>query len=141
MFEARPILILEDEPLLAMALAEAVTALGGTVIGPIATVHDAHGVLDSQEVAAAILEVKLGDQDASLVALRLADAGIAVVLHTVSALSPEVTARWPDLPWLMKPTPAAVVANRLLAEIQRVHLFSLDNPHAFRAIASRTPNR
>ena len=117
MFGSKSILIVEDEPLIAMALADAVKGLDGLVIGPIATVSEALDFLDCHEIAGAILDARLLDAEITPVALRLARAGIPVVVHSGTGLPAEVAAEWPGLPLLMKPTSPEVVARRLLIEM------------------------
>jgi DNA-binding NtrC family response regulator len=118
MFGAQPILIVEDETLIAMCLADAVAELGGKVIGPVSTVREALEILDTQAVAAAILDSRLRDRDITPIALRLAGAGIPLVVHTGTGLPPEVAEKWPDLPVIMKPAASLTVVGRLLVEFQ-----------------------
>lgn len=55
MFQARQILIVKDEFLIARELAETVVALDGTIIGPVASIHGALEILDREAIAGAIL--------------------------------------------------------------------------------------
>ncbi|WP_218006110.1 response regulator [Novosphingobium lentum] len=119
MFGAKTILIVEDETLIAMDLAAAVVELDGEVVGPLATVREALLLIDSQVVAAAILDARLQDRDITPVALRLAECGIPFVVHSATGLPTEVAARCPDVPVLIKPTPALAVVKRLWDEIQK----------------------
>lgn len=119
MFGGKPILIIEDELLIAMSLADAVDDLEGHVIGPLATVSEAMDVLNSVEIAAAILDARLLDRDITPVALWLANAGIPFVVHSATGLPSEVAAEWPDVAVLSKPAPAGDVAQLLLDEMDR----------------------
>ena len=119
MFSAQLILIVEDEPLLAMDLAEAVEELEGVVIGPVSTVATALELLENVSVTAAILDANLLDRDITPVALRLAGAGVTLVVYTGTGLPPEVLAQRPDLPVLRKPATAQLVVKRLICEIQK----------------------
>lgn len=119
MFSAQLILIVEDEPLLAMDLAEAVEELEGVVIGPVSTVATALELLENVSVTAAILDANLLDRDITPVALRLAGAGVPLVVYTGTGLPPEVLAQRPDLPVLRKPAAAQLVVKRLICEIQK----------------------
>ena len=119
MFSADSILIVEDDPIIAMCLVDAVLDLKGHVIGPLSTVREAMEILDQQAIAAAILDAKLLDRDITPVALRLASAGIPLVVHSGTGLPPDVAAKWPDLPVLMKPMAALEVVERLELEMQK----------------------
>lgn len=120
MFGSKPILIVEDEPLIAMELALAVRDLDGEVLGPLPTVREALHLLDTRGVAAAILDANLLDRDVAPVALRLVAAGIPFVVHTGTGLPEAIAARFPDLPVVMKPAAPASVARQLWAEMQRL---------------------
>jgi DNA-binding response OmpR family regulator len=124
MFSAQTILIVEDEPLIALDLADAVAELGGKVIGPLTTVREALGVLGRVIVAGAILDAKLADRDITPVALLLASSGVPLVVHSATGLPADVAARWPDLPVLTKPAAAQAVARRLLREMEKVRMKS-----------------
>lgn len=118
MFEEKPILIVEDEALIAMCLADIVTELLGEVVGPVGTVADALSLMDTTPVEGAILDAMLLDRDITPVALRLAEAGIPFVVHTATGLPTAVAQMWPEIPVLIKPVPAVDVVERLWLEIQ-----------------------
>jgi DNA-binding response OmpR family regulator len=120
MFHDRPILIVEDEAMIAMDLADAVAALDGMVLGPVASVREALEILDREPVAGAILDASLIDRDISPVALRLACSGVPLVVHSATGLPPDVAAQWPGLPVLPKPAFARTVVERLLQEIAKM---------------------
>ncbi len=126
MLQGKCILIVEDDPILAMDLVDQVEQCEGIVIGPVPTVHDALEILDhaalgtsQPAIAAAILDVQLRDRDVTPVALRLSEAGVPFVVHTGTGPPPVLTERLPDLPVVMKPAPASEVVERLLREIAR----------------------
>ncbi|MET0180256.1 MAG: response regulator [Novosphingobium sp.] len=71
------ILVVEDEPLLAMLLEESVTELGHEVAGAAATVDQALAMLDEITVELALLDFTLGQQTTSVpIAVRLRESGI-----------------------------------------------------------------
>lgn len=72
------ILIVEDEPLLAMLIEESLVELGHEVVASAATVEQALGAIDAGGVDLALLDFTLADDaDAVPVAERLRDRGIA----------------------------------------------------------------
>ena len=97
------ILILEDEPITALDLANAVGKAGGIVVGPSVTVAAALALLDEQDVSAAILDVNLPDGVSTPVAIRLLNRGIPVILHTGIGAPQELLQRYPDVPVYGKP--------------------------------------
>jgi CheY-like chemotaxis protein len=119
MLEQIPVLIVEDEPIVAMDLAFAVTDSGGEVVGPVGSVDEAFRALSHSDVGAAILDFQLNDHDVTQFAQHLAKAGIPFVFHTANTLPPALAAQWPDLPVLLKPSSTAALMESLAREIQR----------------------
>lgn len=77
------ILIVEDEPLIAMMLEDFLDILGKSVSGTADTVAGAIRAIDGGDIDAAILDVHLrGGEKSWPVADRLAEAGIPFVLAT-----------------------------------------------------------
>lgn len=71
------ILILEDEPLLAMLLEESLAELGHEVVACAATVGQALGTIGAVEIDIALLDYTLGDDaTAAPVAIRLKEQGV-----------------------------------------------------------------
>ena len=103
MLKRLPVLIVENEPLIALDLSHAVKDQGGIVIGPVATVADALAILADQPVAAAILDAKLDDRDVTPVAIHLIAQGVPFVIHSGTGLPDELAASHPDLPIILKP--------------------------------------
>ncbi|TPG43732.1 response regulator [Sphingomonas koreensis] len=83
MTDARRILVVEDEPLIAMMLEDFLDVLGHQVAGAADNVADALATLDAGGVDAAILDVNLrGGETSWPIADALADRGIPYVLAT-----------------------------------------------------------
>jgi DNA-binding NtrC family response regulator len=87
-----PILIVEDEPYIALDLAFAIEDAGGLPVGPAAGVREALALLDTNEVAGAILDFNLPDGDISPVVERLVALDLPVILQTGIGLPPGVAA-------------------------------------------------
>lgn len=107
------VLIAEDEPFIALDLALAIEDVGGTVVGPAATVEEALALIDGRTVAAAILDVNLGDKDISPVAEILLTLNIPVIFQTGFEVPPGLAARFPDLIVHIKPCVAAKLVAQL----------------------------
>ena len=114
------ILVVEDEPLLAMLLEESLAELGHEVIGCAATVDQAMITLDGIEIDFALLDFTLADDATSIpVAVRLRDGGIPFVYLTGHRSLPQ-GGEVPVAPLLTKPftldqLDAALRAVRLTA--------------------------
>lgn len=118
MLASARILILEDEAITALDLAEAVEMAEGVVVGPVGTVAAALALLDGQEVSAAILDANLPDGELTPVAVRLLDRGIPVIVHTGLGAPQELRQRYPEVPVYLKPT-----ASERLVEVLSEILF------------------
>jgi DNA-binding response OmpR family regulator len=70
------ILIVEDEPLIALDLAEIVAAGGFEVVGPALDVATALRLLDAPSCEAAVLDVNLGRETSAPIAAALRQSGI-----------------------------------------------------------------
>jgi CheY-like chemotaxis protein len=70
------VLVLEDEPLIAMMVKEWLEELGCETVGPAPTVAKALDLIQGSPVDAALLDVSLRDQDCSRVAELLTKQGV-----------------------------------------------------------------
>ncbi|WP_310496835.1 response regulator [Sandarakinorhabdus sp.] len=107
------ILVVEDEPIIGMALAFAIEDAGGQVVGPVASIKSALALLETQGVAAAIMDVNLTDGVISPVVDYLMQRGVPLILQTGVGIPADLAARYPDLVVRIKP----VVADVLVAEL------------------------
>ncbi len=97
------ILVVEDEPLLAMLLEESLAELGHEVVGSASTIDQALATIDAVSLEFALLDFTLGDDATSApVARRLSADGIPFVYltgHRSLPLSGDI----PVAPLLTKP--------------------------------------
>jgi len=107
------ILVVEDEPFIAMDVALAVEDAGGVVIGPAASVAEAIQLLQTCRAAGAILDVNVLDGEITPLVERLIGDDVPMVLQTGVGLPAALAARHPDLVVLIKPIVAAVLVSRL----------------------------
>ncbi len=114
MLKGLRILIVEDEPLVAMDLAAAVETLDGYSVGPVPTVAEALTLLQTETIAAAILDANLLDRDITPVATILAETAVPFVVHTGTGLPNDLAQRYPDLPVIRKPAGSTAVLAALV---------------------------
>jgi CheY-like chemotaxis protein len=102
------LLVLEDEPLIALMVRNWLTELGCETVGPAHTVPTALALIKDGPLDGAILDVSIGDQDCSPVADVLRHKGIPFALAT--GRSPDgLAATYADAPSLSKPYDFAAV--------------------------------
>ena len=109
------ILVVEDEPLLAMLLEESLADLGHEAIGAAATADQALALIEAQDIDGALLDFSLG-QDATsvVVAQRLvADGTPFYYLSGHASVGPDDGA--PPAPLLTKPLSLADLKDALQA--------------------------
>ncbi|MGD9965527.1 MAG: response regulator [Hyphomonadaceae bacterium] len=114
--KARRILILEDEPLVAMMMAELIEDLRGTVVGPFASVGEAAAGLEAK-LDAALLDVNVGAELAYPIAEELRRQGIPIIFVTgyqANAIDP----RFAAAPVLTKPIEQSELAGALARVLQ-----------------------
>jgi CheY-like chemotaxis protein len=103
MTEGRTILIVEDEPLIAMMLEDFLDSLGHRIAGSCETVADALAIVEKGDFDVAIIDVQLKNGEKVWpVADRLADTGKPFILATGGHVEPP-PARHADAPILSKP--------------------------------------
>lgn len=117
MLNGLPILIVEDDELIAIDLAFAVEDIQGSIVGPVSTVAAALALLDEHAVAAAILDANLLDRDVTPLALALVERAVPFVIHTGTGLPADLALVHPDLPVIAKPARSTVVLAALLQQV------------------------
>lgn len=120
MFNSGTILIADGSTYAALDLSAAVEENDGRVAGPVGNLAEASAILDSHEVAGAIVDCELAD--ASALVLRLAETGVPVVVQTSTTLPPALEDLDGRLPVLMRPVDSRTVVDILAGEISRAKM-------------------
>jgi DNA-binding response OmpR family regulator len=122
MFNNQPILIVEDEPLIAMCLADTVECMEGLVVGPAGSVKEALALIEGQAIAAAILDANLTDRDVTPVALLLTRLRVPFIVHTAAGLPAGLAHIFRKIRVVLKPqSPEFVVDQLRLAILATPH--------------------
>ena len=114
-----PVLLVEDDPYVALDLSSTIEELDGRVVGPTRDIEEALQFLTSEPVGAAILDWHLPDGDASRVALSLSERQIPFVIHSTLDLPATEQERHSQVPVLIKPLQPRTVVARLIVEIRK----------------------
>ncbi len=96
------VLLVEDEALVAMMIAETLTEFGFQVLGPISTASEALAAARERHIDAAVLDINLGDGLVYTVAEILAKRGVPFVFVT-GYDADSVDSRFDGIPVLQKP--------------------------------------
>lgn len=110
--EGAKVLIVEDEPFIALDIAFGIEQAGGVPLGPATSVTEALRLVEQSWPDAAIVDVDLPDGTIEPV-LKVLHPHVPVLVHTGVGLPESLQQIYPDLPVFSKPTPAAVLAQNL----------------------------
>jgi DNA-binding response OmpR family regulator len=100
----KSILIVEDEPLIALGVHGALNAAGASILSA-SSVREATRLIGYAEISAAVVDVRLGSEDASTVCQLLARRNIPFVFYTGQPKSSPIFAEWPGVQVFRKPAP------------------------------------
>lgn len=117
MLEDKPVLIVQDNIYLALDLCAAVEQLQGRVVGPVSSVADALAVLDSEHVAAAVVDCDLPDGDVTPLIVALSNKDVPFVISSANVVPPAIAEVRPGVPVLIKPIQSIDVASILAHEV------------------------
>lgn len=118
MLKSRTILIADSSTYAALDLTQAVEDCEGCVAGPVATLSEALTILDSVEVAGAIVDGDLAE--ASPLIMQLTETGVPIVVQTslpLPSVPGDLEAR---LPVLMRPVDPRTVIDTLVSEMGKI---------------------
>lgn len=105
------VLVVEDDALLLMELESILQDAGAETIACCRNVKDGLTALEQNPLAAAILDVRIGQGTIAPIARRLANCGTPFLFYTGQVENDPALAEWSDHTVLIKPArPAAIVA-------------------------------
>ena len=96
------VLVVEDEPLIAMLLEDWLAELHCQTVGPAASAQEAMALIEGAQLDGAILDVSLDGHDSDAVAAALRERAIPIAFATGHAVE-WIDARFKDAPTLAKP--------------------------------------
>ena len=105
----RCILIVEDEPLVALHIIDAVKK-AGAIVRMTHSLREAAVLIEANDLSAAILDYRVGDSDSSLLGQRLKERGVPFLIYSGYT---EFSGACRDAPPLPKPTTDAVLVATL----------------------------
>jgi len=112
------VLIVEDDPLMAMDLEDSLAEAGAAVVGLCRSVEDAMARAAVGDFAVAVLDFSLGSDTASPVARRLARGGVPFVLYTGKSIRDPSLGEW-ACPIVEKPASPQKLVSALRAALAR----------------------
>lgn len=101
-FAGKTVFVVEDEPLVAMSLAEEIEAAGGAVIGPAGSVASALRMLTQDAPDLAVLDIELEGEAAYPIADALRARGVPFLFTTGFEID-SIPPLYADIPAFQKP--------------------------------------
>src|SRR5207237_9726430 len=114
----REVLMVEDEPLVAMMMADAPAKLAFAVVGPFARLSDATAAAGAGGLDAAVLDVNIGGELVFPLARILADSDTPLVFITGYGRE-RIDQRFAGVPLLQKPVQLEALAEVILSQLRR----------------------
>jgi DNA-binding response OmpR family regulator len=104
------VLVVEDDLLISMEISSVLADAGADVVGPSRTVAEALALIDREDISAAILDVRLGQETVAPVARSLSQRQIPFVFYTGQVTTDPIWGEWPTSKVISKPaTPQTLV--------------------------------
>jgi DNA-binding response OmpR family regulator len=100
---AMRVMIVEDEPLIAMDLAAILRGYGAAILGPCLSVAEALAMLDTDAPDAALVDIRLGDGVSFAIAAELARRGVSFAFVTAVGNGLELPEELQTAPFICKP--------------------------------------
>jgi DNA-binding response OmpR family regulator len=105
------VLIVEDDPLLLLDLELTLSGAGAEVVGLCQTLQEALRRSDPVDFSVAVLDFRLGSENISPVARRLASQGVPFVFYTGQPPQDSSLAEWRHCSIVEKPSPPHAVIS------------------------------
>jgi DNA-binding NtrC family response regulator len=97
------VLVVEDDFILLRELESILTSAGAKIAGLCRTVKEALAVINNDNLAAAILDVRLEHETVEPVARELSRRGVPFVFYTAYAETEPIKSDWPECKIIKKP--------------------------------------
>jgi CheY-like chemotaxis protein len=97
------VLVVEDEPFIAMELQALLESEGHTVVGPALNLERARKLVDGEQFDLVLLDINMGDEKSTPIAIELLDLGISFAFVTGYADAGFMPSRLQAVPRINKP--------------------------------------
>lgn len=114
MLRGLSLLVVEDDFLLSMELEAVLRDAGADAVHPCRTIREAIAALDGHEIAAAILDVRIGHDSVAPVARKLAERGTPFFFYTGQIEADPTISAWQDHLVLPKPAHSGQIVRAVV---------------------------
>jgi CheY-like chemotaxis protein len=113
------VFVVEDEPIVALDLVSILEGAGALVLGPALNLAQAQSMCQHSEIAAAVLDLRLGSESVLPVAAQLFRRDIPILFHTGHGAPENLGALWPGCEVVTKPASSDSILMTLVRLIRR----------------------
>jgi two-component system, chemotaxis family, sensor kinase Cph1 len=113
----RSILVVENEPVIARAIAECLGDAGASVVTA-RHINDGLRIAEHRQLSVAVLDLELGDEDSTIVCRRLTERAIPFLFYSGYDAA-YVRDKWPNATVVLKPAGERVLITALLHLLER----------------------
>ena len=104
--EGLRVLVVDDEPVIALEIEYVLTKAGAAVVGPVGVVAEALELVKDETLSAAVLDVRLAGESIDAVAEALCDHDVPFIFYSGQVETDATLYRWPRATYVAKPAPA-----------------------------------
>lgn len=119
LFSRKLVLLVEDEPLIALNVEHHLRKAGARVITA-GYLDSALSMTEHPDLSGAIIDLCLGAENATPIFQRLADRNLPFVVHTGYATG-TLAREWPSVPIIQKPAPPDEITNALAQSLSTAY--------------------
>jgi DNA-binding NtrC family response regulator len=113
------VLVVEDDFIILMELEAVLLDAGAEIAALCRTVNEALVAADRNEVAVALLDVRLGSETVTPLARHLTEHGTPFVFYTGQVDVDPLLTEWPGSKVVAKPAPPSAIVGALADQLQR----------------------
>jgi len=107
------VLVVEDDPFVALDIMKMLSQAGAEIIGPAMSVERAVELAEKEHIDCAVLDIRLGDQLVFPAAAVLRRRGVNIVFYTAQADPEALSRNWPGAKVLSKPAASRMLVQAL----------------------------
>ena len=126
LFSRKLVLLVEDEPLIALNVEHHLRNAGARVITA-AHLDTALSMTGHPDLSGAVIDLCLGAESATPIFQRLTDRNLPFVVHTGYATD-ALQRDWPSIPFIQKPASLDEITDALAQCLLTAHLLASDDP-------------
>jgi DNA-binding NtrC family response regulator len=108
------LLLVEDDAILLMDLAEILQAAGANIVGQCRTIEHALAIVKRDSISAAVLDVRMGSQTIAPVARQLCRHGTPFCFYTGQVISDPALEEWRDCKIVAKPAQPQTIVSAVV---------------------------